>query len=241
MIGILGGMGPLATIDLMRKIYENTPASSDQQHIPMLVHADPTVPDRTTAINDPDAPSPLPKLLQGIGNLARGGADFIAIACNTAHYWHRRLQAASSVPVLDMIEIACAACGIRCAPGTTVGVLATSGTIASQLYQRQLSDLGLQHLVSSSPEDVRWLWAAIDATKAGRPADGAAPLAALVHSMAGRGATTVLLACTELPVVWSYVPPEQRPSGLDAVDPTAVLAAECVRRSLARRLAGDLP
>lgn len=228
MIGILGGMGALATIDILQKIYRLTPATSDQDYLPVLVHADPTVPDRTRAILQADAPSPLPALLNGIGNLERGGASFIAIACNTAHHWHAPLQQASSVPILDMIEVACTSVAAGHQRGKTVGILATAGTVTSGLYQRQLERLGFPYLLCQGSRDDQDLNAVITATKAKHPATAVPALRGLIDRLVQRRAQIVLLGCTELPIVWSLMPVEDRPKTVDVIDVNETLAAACV-------------
>src|SRR5690554_5255424 len=101
-IGILGGMGPAATVDLFDRIVQATPAQRDQDHIPVLIVSNPIVPDRSEAILHGGA-DPVPAMLNGLRKLAGMGADFAIIACNTAHHYLDKLQAQVEIPILDMI------------------------------------------------------------------------------------------------------------------------------------------
>ena len=107
-IGVLGGMGPLATVDFMRKVIDLTPARRDQEHLPLIVYSVPQVPGRSACILE-GAASPLPAMLRGIRTLAQAGAECIAIPCNTAHHWYDELARESRCPVLHIVDAACAA------------------------------------------------------------------------------------------------------------------------------------
>lgn len=103
LIGVLGGMGPAATIDFMAKIVMLTPAASDQEHVPLLVHDVPQIPDRSSAIAA-GSDAPFLPMLAGLMQLARGGAEIIAIPCNTAHHWHERLARSCGVPLIHIAD-----------------------------------------------------------------------------------------------------------------------------------------
>ena len=107
-IGVLGGMGPMATVDFLAKVIELTPASRDQDHLPFIVYSVPQVPDRSASIVE-GRESPLPAMIEGLRTLVRAGVECIAIPCNTAHHWHDDLARESSVPVLHMVDAAGAA------------------------------------------------------------------------------------------------------------------------------------
>src|SRR5690625_2385799 len=145
-IGILGGMGPLATVDLYQKIIQATPARTDQEHLPVIIHADPSVPDRTEALLE-GGEDPTPWLIHGAQNLANAGADFIVIPCNTAHAFRDRIQEACPVPVVDMIDESARAVREIAPVAAVAGILATSGTIAAGLYQAALDRHGLGSVV----------------------------------------------------------------------------------------------
>ena len=103
-LGIIGGVGPLATAYFMEAIIKKTPATTDQDHIPMIVFNDPQIPDRTAYILDHTKPDPQPEMVKVAQWLEEAGADYIAIACNTAHYFYDAICKAVSIPVLNIME-----------------------------------------------------------------------------------------------------------------------------------------
>ncbi|HET7037665.1 MAG TPA: amino acid racemase, partial [Thermomicrobiaceae bacterium] len=120
-IGILGGMGPLATADLYRKIIEVTPARTDQEHLHVIIDADPSIPERTTALLH-GGEDPTPKLIAGARRLAAAGVDFIIVPCNTAHAFLPRVEAAVDVPFISMIEETARHVASVTQPGEAAGV-----------------------------------------------------------------------------------------------------------------------
>ncbi|MGH9173672.1 MAG: aspartate/glutamate racemase family protein, partial [Vicinamibacterales bacterium] len=226
-VGILGGMGPLATADLYQKIIEITPAATDQEHIPVVIYADPRVPDRSEALlrNGED---PTPWLAHGARVLAEMGADFIIIPCNTAHAFVPAVQPAVDKPILSMIDAAADEIRATYPEATTVGLLATSGTIAAELYQRALALRGVDVIVPDDDTQRRCVTAAIHEVKAGRATKAAtALLAEAGQQLTERGADVLLAACTEIPVVF-----QQRHTETPLVDATAALARVAVATAL---------
>jgi aspartate racemase len=104
MIGVLGGMGPAATVDFLAKLIRLTPAERDQDHVPVVVLSEPRVPDRVGPIMDGRGPSPLDALRRGIRTLERAGAGCIAIPCHTAHFWYDQMVASAHVPILHIAD-----------------------------------------------------------------------------------------------------------------------------------------
>ena len=102
-IGILGGMGPEATIDLFQKIVKLTPAQQDQEHLRIIIDNNPKIPDRTKAILH-GGENPLPELIKTAQNLERAGADFIIIACNTAHYYLPEIQKTVNITIFSIMQ-----------------------------------------------------------------------------------------------------------------------------------------
>jgi aspartate racemase len=222
-IGVLGGMGPLATVDLYRKIIENTPARTDQDHLPVLIDADPSVPDRTEALLD-GGEDPTPWLVRGAKRLADSGASFIIIPCNTAHAFLDRVRPACPIPVIDMIDEAARAAAGLVPEGSSVGILATRGTIAAGLYQAALQEHGL---VPAVPDDrgQDLLMETIHSVKSGTISDeAAAPAIKAARTLESEGAQALLAACTELPVVL-----RAEHFSIPLIDPTDVLARAAIR------------
>src|SRR3712207_3622601 len=138
MLGVLGGMGPMATVNFMGKVVQNTPASCDQEHIEMIICSAVNIPDRTAAILGEGA-NPFPAMRDALRRLEGTGATCIAIPCNTAHHWHAALQAETSVRILHIVDAVADTLASRGVQGGCIGVLATSGTIKVGIYQKRLA------------------------------------------------------------------------------------------------------
>lgn len=132
MLGVLGGMGPMATVDFMAKVVRHTPATCDQEHVEMIVSSSVNIPDRTAAILG-TGPDPFPDMLDALRRLERAGARVIAIPCNTAHHWHARLQDETEVPILHIVDAAVVMLERKDVTQGAIGLLATDG--AAGVYQ----------------------------------------------------------------------------------------------------------
>jgi aspartate racemase len=201
-IGILGGMGPAATVDLFDRIVAATPARSDQEHIPILIVNNPLVPDRTGHLLH-GGPDPVPLMADGLAKLARMGADFAVIPCNTAHHFLPQLRSQSAIPILDMISETAAAIRRAHPDAARVGILATSGTLAVGLYQNALIRLGLEP-VEPTPHEIAQMMEGIYGPRgvksAGVTAEARAALAGVGRALMARGAQILILGCTEIPL-----------------------------------------
>lgn len=224
MIGILGGMGPLATVDFLRKLVERTPATRDQEHVPLIVYSVPQIPDRIAGMMG-SGESPLPAMRAGLQTLERCGARAIAIPCNTAHYWYDDLAAGCSVPVLHIADSACAALGKDV---TKVGLLGTSATLAAGFYQQRLAARGLACLTNQKEEVDAWVMPGIGLVKAGDLAGAGVLLRQALAALFDRGAERVILACTETPLALAHIAAPQLPQCIDA---NAALADACIEWS----------
>jgi aspartate racemase len=145
-IGILGGMGPEVTLDLFKKIIKNTDAVKDQDHLRVLIDNNPKIPDRTPAILN-SGENPLPMMIDTAKNIEKAGANFIIIACSSAHYFIQKLRERIAIPVISIIEevageIESQVPGIR-----QMGLIATMGTIRAGLFQDRLREIGVEVLV----------------------------------------------------------------------------------------------
>ena len=196
-LGVLGGMGPLASAHFMLRLTLLTPAERDQDHIPTVLWSDPRVPDRTQGKLEGGA-DPLPWLLRGVRGLRAAGCGGIAIPCNTAHGWYTEM-AAEGVPILHIVDAAAAELR-KLTPDGVVGVMGTAGTLAMRLYQERLERQGWRCITPTDAEMAAQVTPAIAAVKANRVADAYAPLAAVAQALAGRGARAVVLGCTEIPL-----------------------------------------
>jgi aspartate racemase len=197
--GVLGGMGPLATADYLAKLAKLTPASVDQEHIPVLLYGDCTIPDRTQNIIG-KGPSPLPKLLAGIEFLNRAGVKVISIPCNSAHCWYDDLAAASAVPVLHIVKASAEQVRIKRPQAKQVGVLSTYGTHQMGIYRQTLSDLGYVVITPTEEEFEQFVSPGIAMIKGNQLDEAEAVFAKAAKRLTERGAEIIVLGCTEIPV-----------------------------------------
>ena len=194
-IGVLGGMGPAATVDFLDQLVRLTPAHRDQDHLPVLAAFLTQVPDRSAAILG-QGPDPLPALLEGIALLNQSGVDVIAIPCNSAHHWHAQLSARSNAPVLHIAR----ACAQRLSlpPGTPVLVLGTRGVQRSGLYVQALDGVGLTAVQADALGLQDTVDRCIAQVKAGERQAAADALVQVLAQARAQGLTWAILGCTEL-------------------------------------------
>lgn len=199
-IGVLGGLGPWATLDLFEKILRQTPARIDQEHLRIIIDNNPKIPDRSPAILG-EGEDPTPALVATAQNLQRAGADFLVIPCNTAHYFYDRVRAAVTIPVLHIMDEVAAAARAE-VPGVHVlGVLATAATMASGLYHRACGRQGIE-VIGPDPAGQQIVNRAIYGVKAGRVGpEVTRELTPVAAGLTARGAQALVLGCTELPFV----------------------------------------
>ncbi|HWI46972.1 MAG TPA: amino acid racemase [Rummeliibacillus sp.] len=197
-LGIIGGVGPLATMLLGESIVRRTKAFSDQEHMHFIIDNDTRIPDRTAYILDHSKPNPLPVMVEDANKLADAGADMIVIPCNTAHNFYDDLQSNSKVPVLHMIRET--AKKARQLNANRVGVLATIGTLTSNLYQEALMDEGIEPVIPDEVMQQDIMTVIYDYVKAGKKITSAQwqPIEA---AMKNAGCDHIILGCTELSVV----------------------------------------
>jgi aspartate racemase len=200
-VGVIGGMGPEATVDLMRRVIAQTPAEDDQDHVHMLVDNNPQVPSRIAAIIDKTGPSPAPTLIAMARGLQRQGADFLVMPCNTAHHYHADIAGAVQIPVLHLMELVATQVAAAQPGVQQVGLLASSALQHIHLYEPWLEAVGARVLYPP-PDRQEDLMALIRAIKAGGP--DPARLEALntaAASLADAGVECLIIACTELSVI----------------------------------------
>ena len=224
MIGVLGGMGPLATVDFFSKLIAATPATGDAGHVPLLIQSDPRIPARAPAILS-GGPSPLATLRAGRDRLIAGGAVALAMPCNTAHFWHAELANDCPVPFLSIVQACCNELGRLAAPGVQVGIIATRATLEARIFDAPLQAAGYRLLWPDDTDLNTLVLPAIEHVKAGRAADGGRLIEQAVAQLIARGASAVILACTETPVALDTI---GSPLRAHCIDSTAALARLCV-------------
>ena len=230
MLGILGGMGPLAAADLFEKVIVATRGRSDQENLPIIVMSDPSIPSRTAAILSSSSPSPFPHLRRSLHVLEEAGAQCIAIACNTAHHWYDELTAETRLPILHIADAVCRRLSESPIRVKRVAVLATKGTLRSGFYQFRLRLAGFEPLEPDPCDIDGLLEPAILAVKAGEIAGTRDLVLRAIARARAAGAECVVLACTELPIALDK--PAAAPG--DVLDATDALARACVEWMLAR-------
>ena len=233
-IGIMGGMGPAATVDLMSRIISMTDASADQEHIPMIVDSNTRIPDRTEAILG-RGESPVPEMLASAKRLEAAGADFIVIACHAAHYYVPEIKDKIGIPVIDMPEETAKL--LKMNGVNRAAVLATDGTVRSGLYGAALERFGIQTVYPDDRQQKTVMSLVYDYVKKGvtDPADlPREEMTSIIGDLSSQGAEALLLASTELPIAFSIM-------GLRSnafIDPTVALAKSAIRAAGAKRRKG---
>ena len=225
-VGVLGGMGPEATVELMRRVIAMTQAADDQDHIRMIVEHNPKVPSRIKALIDKTGESPAPMLIEMAKRLETAGANVLAMPCNTAHAYADQIRAATSIPLLDMIGLTASRLSRMQLEHRRVGLLASTAVKLLGLYERALDPLGITVVYPNEQTRVMRL---IKAVKRGETGAGLRQeLAAIANDL--RGTDVLVVACTELSVLvdnFDGVKPI-----LDSLD---VLVEDVVARGLGSR------
>ena len=225
-VGIMGGMGPMATVDLINNIVSMTSAERDSDHVHLLIDSDGSVPDRTAAILR-GGESPLPRLRTMAKNLEYMGADIIAISCNTSHYFYEQICEAVDVPVINMIDET--ARFVAKSGAEKALLLATDGTVRMGLYEKYLSRYGDETVYMTDEGQKEVMKLIYDCVKSGHYEFDAALFCSHLDA-AGASRMPVILGCTELPIAFRHF-------GIDkynTVDPSIILARSIILSSGAR-------
>ena len=201
-IGIVGGMGPEATLDLYREILRATPARRDQDHLRVIIDSNPKVPDRTSAIIGEGA-NPVPAMVMSCRAVEKAGADFVIIPCISAHYFLEELQQQINLPILSVFDAVGEHIVNHYPDVTTIGLLATSGTIKSKRFAACLTDYGIITVVPDSDSQATLMNAiyTIKSTNdSGDRAQCKIELIAAANHVIDQGAQGIVAGCTEIPL-----------------------------------------
>lgn len=200
-VGVLGGMGPAATVDFMDRLLKATAAPREQDNLRLLVDCNPHVPDRNHL--EPDGPQPGPVLAQMAKGLERIGADFVVMACNTAHAYEAEIRAALSIPFVSLIAETAGVMRVRHVGVKRAGLIATTTCLDARLYQDALAKDGVESL-TLDVEGLERFMTLLYEIKRGNVSDAArAEMKALADLLIAEGAEVVVAACTEVPLVLS--------------------------------------
>ena len=224
-IGILGGMGPEATIDLFYKIIKFTPAEKDQEHLRIIIDNNPKIPDRTAAILG-KGEDPLPALQETAQNLEKAGADFIVIPCNTAHYFLSSIQESVNIPVLNMIEETAKETKKRIPQIKKVGLLASIGVYKSEIYHQHFKKFNIE-VVSPEEKDKEEIMKVIYTIKAGDLSKRVKKnILKITQKLIDKGAEAIIAGCTEIPLIL-----KEGDVSVPLIDPTQILARIAVQKA----------
>jgi aspartate racemase len=201
-IGILGGMGPEATLDCFAKIIKNTPARTDQEHLRVVIDSNPKVPDRTAAITG-KGESPVPVLVAGCLSLQQAGADFIIIPCVSAHFFLNEVSQQIRLPILSIFDVVAETIIGDHPDIKTVGLMGTTGTITGGLFQKRLGADNIKTIVPAEPQQAK-VMAAIYDIKNSQPARTRAQITSdlitIAEDLLSNGARGIVAGCTEIPL-----------------------------------------
>lgn len=224
-VGVLGGMGPAATVDFYAKLVRHTPAGSDQDHLRVVIWADPTVPSRQDALLS-DGLDPTPWLEVGVHSLVAAGAQIVVVPCNTVHAYLDPVMADQPVEFLSIIDTVVVAIQRRSV--CRVGLLATDGALASGVFQSAFATAGIEWVLPPQ-EQQRSLMQLVEAVKAGRITPHLrAQVDALLAGMREQGAATTVAGCTEISALLGDL---YAADDLDVLDPALELALRTIERA----------
>jgi aspartate racemase len=225
-IGILGGMGPLATADLFYKIIRATPAKKDQDHIRVVIDSNPAIPDRTAAILD-NGVDPVPEMMKSKKVFEKGRVDFIIIPCNTAHFFYQKLSNFFGIHILNMIQLTVDKVINNYKDIKKAGLLATDGTINSRLYYEAFQEKGIKLVVPTACSQEFVMNAIYDYIKMGDLRTGKKIIKKIAKELFDSGAELIIAGCTEISLVL-FQDDLEKP----IIDPLQVLADSAVAVAL---------
>lgn len=217
-VGVIGGMGPRATAEFFARLVDATDAARDQDHLHVLIDSDPAIPDRTFALVG-GGPSPAPHLVRVARRLEAMGADLLVMPCNTAHAFASEVGRSVEIPLVSWVAEAVRHVAALVPRLARVGVLATTGTIASGVYQAELAGAGIEALVPSDADQAE-LMASVYGLKGGELVQPA--VSRVLDALVDRGAAVILLGCTELPSL------QLHGMGVPVIDPADIVVPRVV-------------
>ena len=198
-IGVLGGMGPEATVALLQRVQGGVLARDDADHVPLLVDLNPQVPSRIKHLIEKTGPNPGPVIADMAERLETAGAEALILPCNTAHHYSGYITDRVAIPFLSMPQLTCDALAGLVSSGCHIGILASPATNQTGLFQTLLSAQGLKTLW---PNDEDTVLATIQKIKtAGPTADDLALLQKETDDLVDRGADAILIGCTEFSLI----------------------------------------
>lgn len=226
-VGIIGGMGPEATLDLFYKIIKATPAKKDQEHLHIVIDNFPQIPDRTAFLLG-RGENPFPYILKSIELLKKANVDFLCMPCNTAHYFAEDIRKATSLPFISIVESTLKEIKSNFKDSKNIGLLATDGTIIGRVYHNIFEAEGYK-IITPSEEKQNEVMKIVYSIKAGEIEENVHLFKETIEHMKLLGSELVILGCTELPILLKYFKPS-----IPLIDATSCLAKEVVSFAIGR-------
>ncbi len=200
LVGIIGGMGPNATVDFMSRILQATPASTDQDHVRMVIENNPRIPSRQLAMRG-EGQDPGSEIAAIAARLEAAGAEFLVMPCNLAHAWQSEIEAAVSIPFVSIVDVSVQSALDRSDDGSAVGLMTTPGCFTAGLYQQALAASG-RPVITQTPDELAATLSLVERIKSGdQSVEVASGLRTLANELVNRGAKVLIAACTEFPLV----------------------------------------
>jgi aspartate racemase len=227
-IGVLGGMGPLASAEFIVKLVHATPARCDQDHFPVTLDSSPQIPDRPNALYR-GGPDPMPAMVRVLRGLEAAGCALVAMPCNTVHYWYDRLAVETRLPIVHIADAVAAQIRRRSPQARRVAVLGSTVTSELAIYSKRLGN-EWKWLYATRDELDELVLPGIAAVKSGDLPRGRALFLDALQRLVARGPDVIVLACTEIPLVISQVD-----MSIPVIDSTAALARHTVAAARALR------
>lgn len=223
-VGVIGGMGPDATVELMRRVIASTPATDDADHIHMIVDNNPKVPSRIKALIEGTGENPGPTIAEMARRLANAGADFLVIPCNTSHYYYGYAAEAVSIPVVNLVDLTVSTVLAGLTKPKRVGMLASPAVRLVGVFDQAFRDHAIDVIYPCSENR---LLSVIKAVKAGQfEASDEAALNAVAGELRTKGVECLIIACSELSVIAGCLQ-----SRLPVFDTLTILSDEVVAQA----------
>ena len=197
-LGVIGGLGPMASVYFLQLLTQMSDARTDQEHMEILMYSKPAIPDRTKYIIGESEDNPVPEMIMAGRKLKEMGADILAIPCITAHYFHKELEDEIGIPIIHAVEETVSCLGEK--QVTRVGILATDGTIRSGLFQKALEQRGIGSVLPEAESQKKVMEIIYQQIKTGKNVD-LESFCRISEELSGHGAQVILLACTELSLI----------------------------------------
>jgi aspartate racemase len=228
-VGILGGMGPMATVDFFEKIVRCTPAHTDQEHLKIIIYNNPQIPSRVDAVIKATE-SPRDELIRSAQLLENMGADFLVMPCNTAHYWYQDIKNATNIKMINMVENTAKWVAEQAGNKNIEEIMlfASDATVKAEMYQKVFATKGLTVLTPNT-EEQRIITLAIEQVKAGYIEKNQllGKMGDIISGYCIMGIRSFIAGCTEIPLLFKYLKGDY-----NGIDPTLLLAKEVVRYAI---------